>query len=579
MFGRGVLRGLAFAALFGALPRLDDDEHAAKNDKLEKLLKESLLDTLTGDYAEAVDTLELLEEVSEDAALNRRIERLLERAKRSLVFVDRLPALLAVRSAKDRPMVQFRDGTVGHYVGADTMQIVVENDREQEPRGTRDLTPASILLLSGRVALNCDDALARAFIALSEKDEKAFWAGVERAAADPGLKRSIDSAIAYEKNLDFVPPGGFVHVGAAWKSGAELTLKKEIGDAGKLFALIHSPKAAEAAGARAKLDELLRANPEGMKAWALAQRDELRAAFEKAPEAKALAAMHQRVVELKKAREVALKLIFDEGRYFYPYRSPECPPDKAAQYGAVQQEVDELVARVRAIWGEEHGPAPEPEIHSASFLATVHELHALRSILVDLGVASDETDKALAPCWLLPAHGDAITVRNLAGDAYDVGRLNHDELALASNRALKPENCGAAADELRQLEITNAYRAMMGRRILLWHSKLLQSARGHSEWMARTGTFAHEEEPGSPRATPSDRAKLAGYPGGAAENIMFGDSDPMKAHVGWIHSSGHHRNILMMDHTEIGIGRAGTYWTQNFGDNLDYKARMASAKK
>ena len=579
MVGPAVMRSLACAVLFGTVPSFDGGEKSEKLEKLEKLLKESLLDTLTGDYAEAVDSLELIEDVSEDEALNRRVARLLDRAQRSLAFVDHLPALLAVRPAKDRPLVQFRDGTIGRYVGADSLQIVVENDKEQETRSTRELTPASILLLSGRVALSAEDALGRAFVALSEKDERCFWAGVERASGDPKLKRSIDSAIAYERNLDSVPPGGFVKVGAAWKSGAELTLKKEIGDAGKLFSLIRSPKAAEAEAARAKLDELLRANPEGMKAWALAQRDELRAAFEKAPELKALPALHERVAALKRARETALKLIFDEQRYFYPYRPPECPPEKAAEYGAVQREVDELVEHVRAIWGDESAAAPEPAIHGAAFLQVVGQLHALRAILADLGVARDEVDKALAPCWLLPAHADAITVRNLADDLYDVSRFSHDEVVLASNRLLKSEKGGVGEEELHQVEITNLYRAMMGRRLLVWNGRLRECARGHSDWMERTGIFRHEEEPGSPRETPSARAKLAGYPGGAAENIEYGEADPMKAHVGWLHSSGHHRNILMIEHTEMGAGHAGIYWTQNFGDSFDYKAGLAGVRR
>src|SRR5215831_1683481 len=180
MAGPKKIHGLVCAALLGvAVP--DGAEKSEKNEKLEKLLKASLLDTLTGDYAEAVDTLELIEEVSEDESLNRRVARLLDRAQRALAFVDRLPALLAVRSARDRPQVQFRDGTIGHYVGADSLQIVVENDHDQEMRSTRDLTPGSILLLSGRVVLTSEDALGRAFVALSEKEERIFWAGVERA--------------------------------------------------------------------------------------------------------------------------------------------------------------------------------------------------------------------------------------------------------------------------------------------------------------------------------------------------------------------------------------------------------------
>jgi uncharacterized protein YkwD len=199
-------------------------------------------------------------------------------------------------------------------------------------------------------------------------------------------------------------------------------------------------------------------------------------------------------------------------------------------------------------------------------------------VLVDLGVTHDAVDEALAPCWLLPAHCDAITVRNLADDLYDVSRIAHDEPILALNRSLQPQKGGVAADELRQVALTNDYRAMMGRRALAWNAKLLECARGHSEWMERTGTFSHFEETGTPREDPSGRAKLAGYPGAASENIMFGDTDPMKAHVGWIHSSGHHRNILLMDHTEMGSGRAGIYWTQNYGGSTEYKGNLPAAK-
>jgi hypothetical protein len=316
-----------------------------------------------------------------------------------------------------------------------------------------------------------------------------------------------------------------------------------------------------------------------MKVWALAQRNERRAAFEKAPEQKALAALHERVAQLKLARQVALKLIFDEKRYFYPYRPPECPAEKAEQYAAVSSEVDALVANVRAIWGEESAPPPEPSIRAATFLGVVNELKALRAVLVDLGVGRDEVDVALSPCWLLPDRCEAITVRNLGNDLYDVGRVAHDESILASNRLLRPAKGGVTAEELRQLEITNEYRAMMGRRLLAWNPKLLECARGHSEWMERTGTFSHFEESGTPREEPSGRAKLAGYPCAASENIMFGDADPMKAHLCWIHSSGHDRNILLMDHTEMGSGRAGVYWTQNFGGSSEYKGNLVGAKR
>jgi uncharacterized protein YkwD len=45
----------------------------------------------------------------------------------------------------------------------------------------------------------------------------------------------------------------------------------------------------------------------------------------------------------------------------------------------------------------------------------------------------------------------------------------------------------------------------------------------------------------------------------------MGSSDAQGAHNGWIHSSGHHRNILMPGWSEMGTGQSGRYWTQNFG--------------
>ena len=51
------------------------------------------------------------------------------------------------------------------------------------------------------------------------------------------------------------------------------------------------------------------------------------------------------------------------------------------------------------------------------------------------------------------------------------------------------------------------------------------------------------------------------------ENIAFGYNTPESAHMGWYNSSGHHRNMTSADWHEIGVGRKGSYWTQNFGSS------------
>ena len=54
--------------------------------------------------------------------------------------------------------------------------------------------------------------------------------------------------------------------------------------------------------------------------------------------------------KLDAARTHALALIFDEDSYFYPYSPPAVSSEKAAQYHAVQRDVDERVDAVRALW-------------------------------------------------------------------------------------------------------------------------------------------------------------------------------------------------------------------------------------
>ena len=99
------------------------------------------------------------------------------------------------------------------------------------------------------------------------------------------------------------------------------------------------------------------------------------------------------------------------------------------------------------------------------------------------------------------------------------------------------------------------------------------AARDHSDYMSRTGDFGHFE-PDPERKTPGDRMRRRGYFWGASENCHMGGGDPMGAHIGWLHSSGHHRNILMEGHREMASGLSGPYWTQNFGAGRDFEAEL-----
>ena len=93
--------------------------------------------------------------------------------------------------------------------------------------------------------------------------------------------------------------------------------------------------------------------------------------------------------------------------------------------------------------------------------------------------------------------------------------------------------------------------------------------------MTRRGFFAHQAPPnpatGEGPTGPADRMQKQGYFGwGYSENIAMSAS-PTQAHVMWLHSSGHHRNILR-GWTDLGSGVAGRDFTQNFGNGGGGKA-------
>lgn len=133
---------------------------------------------------------------------------------------------------------------------------------------------------------------------------------------------------------------------------------------------------------------------------------------------------------------------------------------------------------------------------------------------------------------------------------------------------------------------TNRERAKRGLPHLQGHKCLIQAARGHSRWMARTDTFNHK---GDGDSLPWDRAAKAGYSWGASENIwqarslngkggtwkskFLWDSDwklGRAAVISWMNSSGHRSNLLSPDWKHIGVGvarnkRGKVYLTQVFG--------------
>ncbi|MBI3725425.1 hypothetical protein HY251_15960 [bacterium] len=279
---------------------------------------------------------------------------------------------------------------------------------------------------------------------------------------------------------------------------------------------------------------------------------------------------------LAAARTEALRVIFDLTIY----------PDE--DHGRVGQPiVDSKVDAVKGLYPEIDFAVQDELVRFYG----INEKEAQRRI----GVLEDARIKhALACAWLeargdkpaidFPTRGDEALLRYRAGSFDDAIAMATSGLTPFEGECLKRmrdqrvsewnESLSSASVkdgvqptgvEIEQVRITNEYRVTMGRSALEIDSRLVSSARGHSEEMVQLGYFAHES-PVQKNRSPVDRTTNAGYDWqGVGENIAMGMESPMAAHMGWYNSSGHHRNILNDCYMAMGTGKDSNHWTQNFG--------------
>jgi uncharacterized protein YkwD len=419
------------------------------------------------------------------------------------------------------------------------------------------------------------EALARG--SASERQEALVELGkrLERGEVDPA---DAFAAVARARN-EPLPARGYVYRKGEWTTGEVLAAKAQA--AGLEEAALRLEKAAPA-GRDAALAALAALGPDAEARLHAALDRRLADAVTALTSGTTLTliagiADARKTLDLK--RKHALDLIFDEERYFYPYNPPECPPEKGRLYAGVQQEVDESVARVRDAWKFARR-ASMPE----AFRAALLELDWNRSVRAQhkFAIALPGT----LPPWLdgLDRHADVVDLKTFAWDAAERAALRRDAEIDALNARLwqrKDKNTDeqslANGEEQEQVRVTNEYRRMLGRCVLAWNPRIQVAAQGHSDWMSLTGTFGHfETEP--ERRTPVDRLRLAGYTGGGSENCSLGATGAEGAHVGWLHSSGHHRNILVATHREMASAIAGIYWTQNFGAGREYEHELSPKK-
>jgi Uncharacterized protein with SCP/PR1 domains len=126
------------------------------------------------------------------------------------------------------------------------------------------------------------------------------------------------------------------------------------------------------------------------------------------------------------------------------------------------------------------------------------------------------------------------------------------------------------AYERQILDLTNVFRLKHGLGALAWHETAAKAARLHSADMAERGYFDHVNPEGE---GPFERMAAAGIGDYRAygENIAAGYRSAFEAHIGWVNSSGHRKNLLHDRFETLGVGVAydpdseyGWYYTQNF---------------
>ena len=325
-------------------------------------------------------------------------------------------------------------------------------------------------------------------------------------------------------------------------------------------------------------------------AWLNGEAGRLLDVVQEDPGFKKLAKLKAMRDELDKRRRYALTAIFNTVHYPYPY-----PRD--ARYAAVQGEIDKRTKHAREIWDNPFSVTLKRDgklgKHLLAWDKVIEELQIKK-------VDTTDIEKAMAP-YAQYVTGEPLTIRTYFRDQAEKELLAYNHWVMTTYNPARIEEASAA--ERRQVQVTNEYRMLIGYtavvtpgsapyasltkenavtvldqavlqktmplRAVRIDNRLVLAARFHSEDMSKRGYFAHQAPPnpatGEGATGPANRMQKHNYMGfGYSENIAMSAS-PDKAHQMWIHSSGHHRNILT-GWTDLGSGVNGRNFTQNFGN-------------
>lgn len=143
---------------------------------------------------------------------------------------------------------------------------------------------------------------------------------------------------------------------------------------------------------------------------------------------------------------------------------------------------------------------------------------------------------------------------------------------LASNTDTTPTEVPATVNRTKMLQLVNDVRkrgCQCGDTYyypappVAWNKQLELAAYNHTTDMAKNKFFSHQASDGSRGGKRLDRVGYKWKTFG--ENIGQGYKTEKEMLDGWLSSPGHCKNIMNKAYTEMGVARARTLWTQEFG--------------
>jgi len=245
------------------------------------------------------------------------------------------------------------DGATFELRATNGHRLVVEVAGQQREIGWPDVAAESVQGIAVRADVLGKAALgAAAMLYKLGENGPAELLLAKALRAEPALQPEIDRVVARGRGEPVDGPG--------YQLGKDgFVSKREVAvqlSADKLAARIDSVlRGADKKAREALVADVLAGGAESQAILVVALQKELErqvAKIEASPLRKSLEKLDALRTNLDEARALAKELIYDEVRYFYPYKPPAVSSDKYAEYVRTQEEVDRRVEAVRTLWND-----------------------------------------------------------------------------------------------------------------------------------------------------------------------------------------------------------------------------------